>query len=191
MLVRWLAVLSLTLLVAGCATAPVNSLAQDKRDSLRIDAVEVSFAADAKVEWYDAQGAAPEEPKARLAYLEQKAIGPIKAALDAEIPATFRGDSPARLKVRLRLVRIPATAARIIIGAMPYAIRSDMELVDSRTGRTLLSATDFNGIAQSQGGIVGVAVEAAIADEPIVRLSKVYAHVLSTWLKTGRKLAIG
>lgn len=188
MLVRWLAVLSLTLLVAGCATAPMNTLAQDKRDSLRIDAIEVSFSPDAKVEWYDAQGAAPQEPTAQLAYLEQKAIGSIKAALDAEILPAFRGTSPARLKVRIRLVRIPATAARVLIGALPYAIVSDMELVDGRTGRTLLSATNFNGIAQSHAGLVGVAVEAAMGDEPIVRVSKAYAHVLSRWLKTGQKL---
>ena len=187
MLVRWLAVLSLTLLVAGCATAPVNGLAQDKRDSLRIDAIEVGFAPDAQVEWFDAQGGGPVDPKAQLAYLEQKAIGPIKAALDAEILSAFRGTSPARLKVRIHLVRIPATATRVIIAAVPYAIVSDMELVDSRTGQTLLSATNFNGIAQSHGGVVGVAVE-AMGDEPIVRVSKAYAHVLSRWLKTGQKL---
>ena len=88
-------ILALGLAVAACATGPTNSLTQDKRDSLRIDSVEVSFAPDAKIEWFDAQGGGPEEPAARLAYLEQKAIGPIKAALDAEIKPAFRGTDPA------------------------------------------------------------------------------------------------
>jgi hypothetical protein len=182
--------LSLCLSVAACATGPMNTLTQDKRDSLRIESVDVSFAQDAKVDWPDAQGAAPPEPEAQLAFLKQKAIGPIKAALDTEILPAFRGTDPAKLRVRIRLVRIPAAAVRIIIANIPYAIRADMELVDVRTGKTLLEASDFNGLSQSYGGVIGI-LETAIADDPIIRVSKAFAHVLSVWLKTGRKLAIG
>jgi hypothetical protein len=188
--VRSLIVLTLALLVTGCVTAPVNTLAQDARDSLRIESIEVSFAPDAKIAWTDAARAAPEEPAAQLAYLEQRAIGPIKTALDAEILPTFHGTAPARLKVRIRVVHIPAMAAQIIIGSTSYAIRSDMELVDSRTGRTLLSATNFDGFTPGYGGALGI-VRAAVSDAPIDRLSKSYAHVLSMWLKTGQKMMTG
>jgi len=190
MLRRSLFVVGLGLALAGCAAVPVNTLTQDRRDSLRIDAIEVSFAPDAKIHWPDVQGAAPEEPAARLKYLEQRAIGPIKTALNAEILPTFRGSAPARLKVRIRIVSIQAVAAQIIFGGAPYAIRSDMELVDSRTGRTLLAATDFDGLSANFGGVLG-AVQDAVSDAPIDRLSKAYAHVLSVWLKTGQKLATG
>jgi hypothetical protein len=157
---------------------------------LRIDAVDVSFTDDAKVEWYDAQANAPEEPAARLAFLEQKAIEPIKAALQAEIPPAFRGNYPAKLKVRIRRVRIPAAAMRILIASIPYSIIADMELVDSKTGKTLLEASNFNGLSASYGGVAGI-LEAAVADEPIVRVSKAFAHVLSVWIKTGSKFATG
>jgi hypothetical protein len=51
-------------------------------------------------------GGAPEEPAAKLAYLQQKAIGPIKSALDAEIKSTFRATDSATLKVRIRMIHI-------------------------------------------------------------------------------------
>jgi hypothetical protein len=190
MSVRAVVVLALCLVVGGCATGPQNTLTQDKRDSLRIDQIELSFAPDAKILWLDAHVDAPEEPAARLAYLEQKAAGPIKAALDAEIKPAFRGTDPAKLRVRIRTIHIQAAALRIVIGAMPYAIRADLELVDARSGQTLLSATDFDAFSQSFGGVAGI-LESAVADEPIIRVSKALAHVLATWLKTGMSSKFG
>ena len=190
MFVRNLIVVALGLALAGCATAPVNTLAQDQRDSLRIEAIEVTFAPDARIHWPDVEGAAPEDPAGKLKYLEQRAAGPIKTALDAEILSTFRGTAPARLKVRIRVIHIQPVALQIVFGGAPYIIRSDMELVDSRTGRTLLAATDFDGLSANFGGVLG-AVQDAVSDAPIDRISKAYAHVLSVWLKTGQKMTTG
>jgi hypothetical protein len=190
MFVRNLIVVALGLALAACATAPVNTLAQDQRDSLRIDSIEVTFAPDARIHWPDVEGAAPEDSEGRLKYLEQRAIGPIKTALDAEILPTFRGSAPARLKVRIRVIQIQPVALQIILGGAPYVIRSDMELVDSRTGRPLLAATNFDGLSANFGGVLG-AVQDAVSDAPIDRISKAYARVLSTWLKTGQKYAAG
>jgi hypothetical protein len=181
---RIVVVLALCLLVAACASGPQNTLTQDRRDSLRIDTVEVGFPPDAKISWFDAQGDAPEDPAARLAYLEQRAIGPIKAALDAEIKPAFRGTEPAKLRVRIRYLRIPATAVRIIVGASPYSIRADLELVDAKSGQIILAASNLDAFSTSFGGVAGI-VESAVADEPIIRVSKTFARVLSTWLKTG------
>jgi hypothetical protein len=190
MSIRVLIVLAFGLTLAACATAPMNTLSQDTRDSLRIDSIDVSFAKDAAIQLGDAERAAPEEPAARTAFLEQKAIGPIKAALNAEILPAFRGTAPAKLKVRIRGVRVPALGTTIILANIPYVIIADMDLVDSRTGKTLLSASNFNALAQTYGGVLGI-IQAAASDEPIVRASKAFAHVLSIWLKTGQKLAAG
>ena len=189
-MLRSVIVFAFVLALAGCAAVPVNTLAQDQRDSLRIESIEVTFAPDAKILWADVAGAAPEEPAARLKYLEQRAIGPIKTALDAQIMSTFRGTAPARLKVRIHLIHIQAVALQIIVGGAPYAIRSDMELVDSRTGRTLLAATDFDGLSVNFGGVAGI-VQDAVSEAPIDRLARAYAHVLTVWLKTGQKLTTG
>jgi hypothetical protein len=48
----------------------------------------------------------------------------------------------------------------------------------------LLSATDFDAFSMSFGGVAGI-VESAVADEPILRVSKAFAVVLGRWLKTG------
>src|SRR5262249_4827573 len=130
MMLRGVFVFAFVLALAGCAAVPVNTLSQDQRDSLRIEAIDVTFAPDAQVLWADVAGAAPEDPAGKLKYLEQRAVGPIKTALDAAILPTFRGSVPARLKVRIRLIHIQAVALQIIVGGAPYAIRSDMELVD-------------------------------------------------------------
>lgn len=185
MFVRSLIVAALCLALAACATGPVNTLSQDRRDLLRIDAIDVSFAPDAKVDWFDAQGGGPIDPAAQQAYLRQKAIGPIKSALNAEIRPAFRGAAPATLKVRVHYINIPATATRIIIANIPYEIRADLELVDNRTGKTLLAASNFDGLARSFGGVAGI-LEAAVAEDPILRVSKAFAHVLAGWLKTGQ-----
>jgi hypothetical protein len=190
MSIRSLFILALSLTLAACATSATNILTQDKRDALRIDLVEVTFTSDAKIDWSDALGAAPEEPAARRAFLERKAIGPIKTALDAEIIPAFRGTDPAKLKVRIRNVSIPALALQVILGSGGYAIKADIELVDAKTGKTLLEAPDFNGLAASHSGVLGV-LEAAVADEPIIRVSKAFAQVLKTWLKTGEAFAQG
>jgi hypothetical protein len=190
MFVRAVVVLALGLLVGGCATGPQNTLAQDRRDSLRIDRIELSFAPDAKISWLDAQGGAPEEPAAKLAYLEEKASGPIRSALDAEIKPAFRGTAPATLRVRIRFIHIQAAALRIIVGAAPYAMRADLELVDIRSGRTLLSAHNFDGLSLTFGGVAGI-LESVVEGEPINRVSKAFAHVLAVWLKTGESSKFG
>lgn len=185
MFVRNLIVVALGLALSACATGPVNTLSQDSRDALRIDAIDVSYAPDAKVDWFDGQGGGPIDPVAQEAYLKQKAIAPIKAALNAEIPPAFRGTAPATLKIRIREVYIPATATHILIANIPYRIRADLDLVDNRTGKSLLAVENFNGLSRSYGGVVGI-LEAAVADDPILRVSKAFAHVLSGWLKTGQ-----
>jgi hypothetical protein len=182
---RILCALALTLTLAGCAaTSATNTLSQDKRDALRVDSIEVSFARDAAISWVDgAAGQTFDSPAAQRAFLERKATGPIKAALTAEIPPAFRGTNPARLRVPV--------LARIIVGPMGFGINAEIALVDSRTGRVLVNAGEFNGVASGQGGLLGVALEQAIAGEPIDRVSKAFARALKSWLKTGQALASG
>jgi hypothetical protein len=59
-----------------------------------------------------------------------------------------------------------------------------LALVDARSGNALLAASNFDAFSQSFGGVVGI-LEAAVADPPIIRVSKAFAVVLGRWLKTG------
>ena len=65
-----------------------------------------------------------------------------------------------------------------------------MELVDSRTGRTLLAATDFDGLSANFGGVAGI-VQDAVSEAPIDRLARSYAHVLHGMAEDGPETGDG
>jgi hypothetical protein len=191
---RVAAVLATAVLVAGCATTSTNTLAQAKRDALRIDAVELAFASNSDITWPDLQSEAagagqPESPAARQAFLQQKASGPIKAALAAEIPPAFRGTEPARLRVIVRRVMVPSVVQRILIGGT-HEMTASIQLTDARTGQTLLDVPEFNGTSAGGGGLLQVAVEQMFPD-PIDRVSRAFASALKVWLKGGQAFASG
>ncbi len=180
--------------IAGCATSATNTLPQAKRDALRIDSVELSFAPDAIISWPDAMGefersGAPDTPAARRAFLQQKAAGRLKAALAAHIPPAFRGTDPARLRVTVRYIEVPSVVQRILIGGS-HAIRAEIQVVDGKTGQTLVAAPDFNGVAAGGAGPLQVATEQLFPD-PIDRVSRAFASALKGWLQTGQAFASG
>ena len=181
--------------VAACATSATNTLPQAKRDALRIDAIELSFAPDALISWDDGLGefrssGKPDTSEARRAFLEQKAMPHIKAALEAEIPPAFRGTDPARLRVTVRQLDVPPAIARIIIGGVPFTLKAEVQVIDARTGQTVVDAADFNGMLGSQGGLIGVAIE-QLSPDPIDRVSRTFARALKGWLQTGQALVTG
>jgi len=66
----------IALWVAGCATKAINTLSQERRDALRIDAIDLSFAPDANLAWGDAlnefwRSGKPDTPEARRAFLQR------------------------------------------------------------------------------------------------------------------------
>jgi hypothetical protein len=182
-------------MVAACATSATNTLSQAKRDALRLDEIELSFAPDAMIFWLDAlnefkNSGAPDTPEARRAFLQQKAVPHIKAALDAEVRPAFRGTDPARLRVIVRRIDVPPAVLRILVGNPGYALKADIRVVDGKTGQALVEAPDFNGIVSTQGGLIGTAVEQLFPD-PIDRVSRAFATALRAWLQTGQALASG
>jgi hypothetical protein len=181
--------IGLALLIAGCATLSENKLPQNKRDALRIDHVEISFAPDASINWpdvfYDFPSSEPATPAARIAHLQRKAGDKIRSNVDAKIRPAFRGNEPARLRVVIRRIEVPSVMQRILIGG-GNVIAAEVTLTDARTGQVLLSA-DFTGTAYAGGGLSALAVD-AIAQEAIVRVSANFGEALAKWLKTGSSL---
>jgi hypothetical protein len=190
----FVAALAAILLASCAATSATNTLPQARRDALRFDSIELSFAPDAVISWPDAMSefansGTPDSPAARRAFLERKAAGRIRAALDAEIRPAFRGTDPARLKVAIRRLEVPSAIQRILVGGS-NALRADILVVDAKTGQPLLNAPDFNGVASGGSGLVQVAVEQMFPD-PIDRVSRVFASALKGWLQTGQALSTG
>lgn len=130
--VRIAVVLAFAALAQGCATSATNTLPQARRDALKIDAIDLSFAPDASISWYDAldeykRGGNPDTPEAQRAFLQQKAAGRIKAALNAEVIPAFRGTEPARLKVIVRSVSVAPVVMRLLVGGN-YAVKAISDL---------------------------------------------------------------
>jgi len=180
--------------VAGCATTAVNTLSQEKRDALRIDAIDLSFAPDAGLAWGDAlnefwRSGTPDTPEARRAFVQQKATPHIRAALNAEIPPAFRGTDPARLKVVVRSLVVPPVVLRLLAGGN-YTIKADISVVDGKTGKPIVEAPDFNGYAQGGAGPLQVMVEQMFPD-PIDRVSRQFAGSVKDWLQTGQAFVQG
>jgi hypothetical protein len=192
---RWLAIVMIAVWVSGCAaTTAVNNLSQEKRDSLRIDAIDLSFAPDAVIAWGDAlnefwRSGKPDTPEARRAFLQQKVTPHIKAALNAEILPAFRGRDPARLKVVVRFVNVAPVVLRLLAGGN-YMIKADIAVVDGKTGRAIVEAPDFNGSTTGGSGPVQVLVEQMFPD-PIDRVSRQFAGSVKDWLQTGQAFAEG
>jgi len=189
-----LAVALVAAAVGGCATTASNTLPQAKRDALRIDSVDMAYAPDAFLSWPDAMGefvrsGAPDTPAARRAFVEQKAAGHLRAALAAEIPPAFRGTEPARLRVTIRRLEVASAVQRVLIGG-GYALKADIQLVDVKSGQTLLQVADFNGYVQGGGGPLQVVVEQMFPD-PIDRVSRAFASALRAWLQSGQAFASG
>ena len=191
---RFAALAAVAFLAASCATTATNTLPQAKRDSLRIDAVELSFAPDGWVAWSDAlhefqASGVADTPEARREFLKRKAIGPIKAALDAEIIPAFRGNDRARLKVVVRSVSVPSALQRILVGGQ-HTIVASVQVVDARSGQTLVEAADFNGMSRGGAGPLQLAIEQAFP-HPIDRVSRNFSAALKRWLQTGHAMADG
>jgi hypothetical protein len=178
------------LAVAACATLSENTLPQTRRDALRIDAVDVSFAPDAFINWPDVfygfnTSGRPDTPQGRIAFLEQRAGAKIRSNIGAQIRSAFRGPEPARLRVVIRRLEVPSTIQRVLIGG-GNVIAADVTLTDGKTGQVLLSA-EFTGTAYAAQGLSAVVAD-QIMEEAIKRVSTNFGDALAKWLKTGSAL---
>jgi hypothetical protein len=186
------AVLLLVGWLAGCVTTSTNILTQQKRDALRIDAIELAFAPDATVIWLDAlndfpQSGAPDTGQAKNAFLKQKAMPHLRAAIDTEVRNAFRGTDPARLTVTIRELHIESTLLRVLFGRGMHTLTADIRLIDGKNGQVLADLSKFSGYAPAGGGPVGVVVDQMFPD-PIDRVSTGFARKLQIWIKSGDSL---
>jgi hypothetical protein len=187
------AVLMLVGWLAGCVTTSTNILTQQKRDALRIDAIELAFAPDATVIWWDAlndfpQSGAPDTREAKYAFLKLKAMPHLRAALDTEVRNAFRGTDPARLIVTIRELRMESTFSRLL-GRGSHMLYADIRLIDGKTGQVLADLSRFSGYAPASGGLIGLAVDQMFPD-PIDRVSTGFAINLRVWIKTGNAMML-
>jgi hypothetical protein len=201
MLRRIILCLLLGLALTGCITA-ANTLSLEQLASFRLQAVDVTVAPNARILWdgpeegsarpMSAQ-AAPASAQAGPAGVVPRAAGAaegqahqtvaelLRKAMIAEVGPELNGARPVRLAVRIHEVEISSPIQRIIIGGN-HRIMADVDLLDARSGAPLLSLPAHTVLVGAGGGLVGVALDTIIRDEPIRLVTTAYAREYRNWL---------
>jgi hypothetical protein len=194
MLRRLVVCLVLGFSLSGCITAD-NTLSIEQIASFRLQAVDVSVAPNAQILWDDPERAAAGQGSAQVALAHAAAGAP------ADWPATARrtvsdllrksmidlvgpelnGTRPVRLVVRIHALEIVSPIQRIILGGSHH-MTADVDLLDAKSGAVLLTLPAYTVLVGGGGGLVGVALDNMIRDEPIRLVTASYAGEYRNWL---------
>jgi hypothetical protein len=193
-----LAALGAALALVGCVTTAENSLSQEDIASMKLTGVTVSFMPNARVQWddgfraYTAGKAIPNDqmaaawatPEART-YVRTLLASEIKAGLEESMAGQLNGARPVRLEIVVKEFNMSSAIESVMIGSDNHMIAT-ANLVDARTGATIISDPDLQGFLPSKGGIIGTAVgmamDHAFAKSPAERVIEQYGRAYRTWL---------
>ncbi len=191
---RAAAILLLGFTLSGCITA-ANTLSPEQVSSFRLQAVEVSVAPNARIWWGDGERAyaqsrgitdheawaAAVETDAGRAYVRNAIAEKLRSALMAKVGPELTGVRPVRLTTRVHKVRISPAIQRLVLGG-DHRITADVELLDGKTGAALLSLPSHEVVVGGGGGLIGVALDNLLRDEPIDLVTRHYAQQYRNWL---------
>ncbi len=193
MFVRAAVVAMLAFPTAGCITA-TNTLSPEQVSSLRLQAVNVQVAPNARIRWGDGErafaktkGAAGEsvefsaDTEEGRAFVRNAVADRLHIAMVKTIGPELTGVRPVKLAVRVHEVDISPGIQRVILGG-DHAIAADVELLDAKTSTPLLSFPSYRALVKGGGGPIGVALDNLLRDEPIDLVTKDYARQYRNWL---------
>jgi len=193
-----LAALGVLLALAGCVTTAENSLSPGDIAGMKLTGVTVSFEPNARVQWddgfraYTAGKAIPDDqmaaawatPEART-FVRTMLASKIKAGLEEAMAGQLNGARPVRLEIVVKEFNMSSVIERVVVGSNNQMIAT-ANLVDARTGATILSDPDVQGFLPATGGIIGTAVgmamDHAFAKRPAERLIEQYGRTYRDWL---------
>jgi hypothetical protein len=175
-----LAALGTALALAGCVTTE-NSLSQADIAGMKLTGVTVSFAPDATLQWDDV---VPNTPEGR-ASLRNTLAPRIKTGVERAMAGGLNGTRPVRLDIVVKHFMMASAVERLIVGG-GRGMRADANLVDARTGATILALPNLAAVKLAGNGIVGTAVQAAVdsasAQTPADQLIELYGANYRYWL---------
>lgn len=194
---RLLAVLAGVFVLAGCVTAK-NSLSQDDISSMKLTDIAVSFAPDATMQWEDGIRAyataksipddqiatATNTPEAK-AYAQNLLAPRIKAGVEKAMAGQLNGNRPVRLNIVIRSFTISPAIQRVVIGGS-HGMVADANLVDARTGASILAHPKLSAVLIVGQGVLGTAVQAAIdsasTQSTVDKIADSYGNNYREWL---------
>lgn len=196
-LARRFAVLAGAFVLVGCVTAK-NSLSQDDISSMKLTDIAVSFAPDASMQWedgiraYATAKAIPDDqiatatntPEAK-AYARNLLAQRIKAGVEKAMAGQLNGTRPVRLNVVIHSFTVVPAIQRVVIGGH-HGMVADANLVDAKTGATILAHPKMNVTMVVGQGVLGTAVQAAIdsasAQSTTDKIADSYGNNYREWL---------
>ncbi len=199
---RSLAVLLLALTLSACNTVAPSTLSAVETADLRFTSLQVVVPEATPIAWSSAEDdylrgrglsttdpALVATPEAR-GYLRDLAGRRLRTALERVTAKRQSGARPVRLVATVRNVDIPSAARRIIVGGHP-TVKADIEIYDARTSALVTTYTGAMGSKMAGQGMLGVAVDAALAsngsDDHYDRAAIDYADGFDRWLSDTRR----
>jgi hypothetical protein len=180
--------------LAGCVTTASNKLTPDDVATLKLTSVNISVAPDAIIQWEDGVRAygsakaladdqlamAAQTPEAK-AFIGNALATRIKPAFEKQLLGKLTGHRPVRLNIVVHEFVVTSAVQRILIGGGHHMV-ADAVLVDARTGATIVEYPNLRGIAFAGNGVLGTAIDAAVAGDPTERVVNGYSERYHDWL---------
>lgn len=190
---RLLLALFLAPALAGCATVS-HTLSPEQVAGFRLTAVTVGFAPDARIVWGDGErayaaskGVAAIEARSVAdtpqgqAYLRNAIASKVKGAMQEHLAERLTGSRPVRVEITVKEFAMAHAVQRVVLGGS-HLMTADVNLVDAKTGETLVARPALVAPVAGGQGIVGALAEDVFMDEPADRVVKFYAQLYSIWL---------
>ncbi|WP_157961465.1 DUF6778 family protein [Microvirga flavescens] len=177
---RFLAVAVMGLALAGCVSTP-NTLSPEQIAGFRLASVDVSVAPNAWISWADgdterAALTAPDDAKVR-----QSIASKLRDSVLRNLGGDLTGQRPVKLVVRVHEFAVVPGAVRILLGGN-HVIKADVDILDAKTGAPLLAFPAHTVAFQGGNGVIGVALDNIIQDDPADRLIRYYVNQYRNWL---------
>jgi hypothetical protein len=187
----------LSLLVAACVAPPrptlsVAEIQQYRLVDVRVEgagvirswpAMETAYLRTANTD-PDLQAKLQTEPASSFpqltAFFERTLAAQARAGLDAQIGPVLTGARPVRAVVRLKTFDIPSGARRVLIDSTAR-ISADIDLVDARTGATLVRYEGPLRARQMIGGLA-TAIAVQVETDPGTDMLATYLADYRAWL---------
>jgi hypothetical protein len=190
---RLLLAVVLAPVLAGCVTTS-NTLSPEQVSTFRLAGVNVGFARDASVSWADGEQAYarskrvaalnPEmvanDPEAQ-AFIRNTVAAKVRGAMQERLAGQLTGARPVRAEVTVSQFQTSSVVQRVVVGGSHFVI-GDVNLVDAKTGETLVAYPQLASFVVAGQGVLGTLVDKAFMDEPIDRVADAYARQYSVWL---------
>ena len=202
--------LAALVLMAGCASVPINPLGLNRVATMRLEAVDVQVAPDATVWWGQAErdfaekhgaevtaelrktkvGAEEVEKNASSAvanspaaqeYIRQEAARRLQSGLLREVSAEMHGQEPVRIDVTIHQVVMPSAAQRAVLGGQPI-LRATVRLTEARSGKEIAAYPNLTVAINAGNGVLGVMVDQFATGDHFDELVAKFSTQYRQWL---------